>query len=200
MSSILEVEKAISESVGVKQKLLKPFYLERILAISKLIIQGLQGGKKLLLCGNGGSAADAQHTAAELVNRFKIDRKPIAALALTTDTSVLTSIANDYRYDQIFKKQVEALGQKGDILLALSTSGRSKSVLEAVRTAKVMGLKTVGFTGGVANSLSKLVDIPLQVPSREVARIQESHILIIHIICELIEKKFAHLKPRQGRG
>jgi len=190
MNAHREIQKAISESIFVKQKLLDHVYIRKIFEIADLIFRSLKSGKKLLICGNGGSAADAQHTAAELVNRFKIDRKPIAAIALTTDTSILTSIANDYDYNQVFKKQIEALGRKGDILLAISTSGRSKNVLEAVKAAKKIGIKTVGFTGSNASPLANQAHLSFKAPSLEVARIQESHILIIHIICDLIERRF----------
>jgi D-sedoheptulose 7-phosphate isomerase len=189
MNALQEIQKAISESIFVKQKLLGLSYLKQISKIADLIFQSLKNGKKLLICGNGGSAADAQHTAAELVNRFKIDRKPIAAIALTTDTSILTSIANDYDYQQVFKKQVEALGRRGDILLALSTSGRSKNVLEAVKAAKKIGIKTIGFTGSGVSPLSNQVHLSFRIPSFEVARTQEAHLLTIHIICDLIERR-----------
>lgn len=190
MSTLQEIQKAISESIFVKQKLLGLSYLKRISDIADLIFKSLRNGKKLLICGNGGSAADAQHTAAELVNRFKIDRKPISAIALTTDTSVLTSIANDYDYHQVFKKQIEALGRKGDVLLAISTSGRSKNVLEGVKAAKKIGIKTIGFTGSGSSPLSNQVHLSFKVPSSEVARTQEAHLLTIHIICDLIERRF----------
>ncbi|MBI1871353.1 MAG: SIS domain-containing protein [Chlamydiae bacterium] len=173
--------------------LLSHLYVTQIAQMAEILIQGLRDGNKLLICGNGGSAADAQHFAAELVTRYKVDRAPIAALALTTDASILTSVGNDYHYDLVFRKQVEALGKRGDILVAISTSGRSKNVLEAVQAAQKKGLKTMGLMGGNLDSpLSKEVDIAFHVPSTETARIQESHILVIHILSELIENEFAH--------
>ncbi|MBI1883630.1 MAG: SIS domain-containing protein [Chlamydiae bacterium] len=190
-NDIQKIETLISQSIAVKQKLLEKNHLEKICVIANQIEKSLKKGNKLLLCGNGGSAADAQHAAAEFVTRFKIDRRPLAALALTTDTSVLTSIGNDYDYAQIFKKQVEALGRKGDVLIALSTSGRSQNVLEGVQVAKEIGLKTIGFTGDSDNPLSRLSDITFKVPSLEVARIQEAHILAIHIISEIVEGRLS---------
>ena len=192
MNFLKEIEQSISESIAVKQQLLAESYLSLIQKISNTIFQSLVKGKKLLICGNGGSAADSQHTAAELVNRFKINRKPIAAIALTTDTSILTSIANDFDYSEVFKKQIEALGKRGDVLLAISTSGKSKSVIEAANTARKMSLKVIGFTGCDESPLSKISDLTLHVPSRDVARIQESHLLTIHIICDLIERRLSH--------
>ncbi len=188
--SVQEIQDAIEESISVKEKLCDKKYTSKILEISTAIIKSLKNGGKLLICGNGGSAADAQHTAAELVNRYKINRCPIAAIALTTDTSILTSIANDFTYDQVFKKQVEALGKKEDVLLAISTSGKAKSILEAVLVAKKLGLTTIGLTGQGPNPLSQSSDLCLEIPSQEVARIQESHLLAIHIVCDLIEKQF----------
>ena len=147
----------------------------------------LQGGK-LLIFGNGGSAADAQHLAAELVNRFRKERKPFPALALTTDTSILTAIANDYSFDLIFVKQIEALGKKGDIALGISTSGRSPNVIKALQRARELGLYTVGLTGGDGGNLHQVCDLLIIVPSKETPRIQEGHLLFLHIFAELIEE------------
>jgi len=191
MNFTKEIERSISESIAVKQQLLTETFLTLIQEITDTIIQSLSNGKKLLICGNGGSAADAQHTAAELVNRYKINRKPIAAIALTTDTSILTSIANDFSYDEVFKKQIEALGQTGDVLLAIPTSGKSKSIVEAAKIARQMSIKVVGFTGSDKSPLSEVSDLTFHVPSREVSRIQESHLLAIHIICDLIEQRLS---------
>jgi D-sedoheptulose 7-phosphate isomerase len=143
--------------------------------------------RKLMLCGNGGSAADAQHIAAEFVNRFLIERHPLAAIALTTDTSVITSIANDSSYEEVFSKQIQALGVEGDILLAISTSGNSNNILSAIRTAKAKGLYTIGLIGGDGGKMLALVDLPLVVESNETPRVQETHILAGHLICELVE-------------
>jgi D-sedoheptulose 7-phosphate isomerase len=150
-----------------------------------------QGGK-VLVCGNGGSAGDAQHFAAELINRFQRERRPYAALALTTDSSVLTSIANDYDFSQVFAKQVEALGRPGDVLLAISTSGNAGNVGRAVESAKASGLRTVALCGGSGGRLAELADAVLCVARSGVtARIQEGHGMIIHILCQLIEEQLA---------
>jgi D-sedoheptulose 7-phosphate isomerase len=157
-----------------------------VVAAAAAIVESLRGGGKLLVFGNGGSAADAQHIAAEFMNRFLIERPPLPAIALTTDTSVLTSIANDYSFDEIFSKQVKALGKKGDVALGITTSGSSGNVLKALRAAKKLGMTTIALTGegGKAASLS---DIALQIPSRNTARIQEAHIAVGHILCDLTD-------------
>lgn len=147
----------------------------------------LRQGGKVMACGNGGSAADAQHLAGELVNRFRFDRPGLPAIALTTDSSVLTSIANDSGYDQVFTRQVEALGRPGDVLWAFSTSGRSLGILAALDTARRRKLVTVGFTGQAGGDMAKRCDIALVAPSRDTPRIQEIHALAGHILCELIE-------------
>ena len=141
-----------------------------------------------MLFGNGGSAADAQHLAAEFVNRFQIERPPLAAIALTTDTSILTSIANDYRFDDIFSKQIKALGKKGDIAWGLSTSGNSPNVVKAVQSARKLGMTTIGMTGR-GGELAECADLVLAVASDTTARVQESHITLGHILCELLERK-----------
>lgn len=161
-------------------------------AVAAALADCLRQGGKILICGNGGSAADAQHFAAELVNRFQRERRPYAAVALTTDSSILTSIANDYEYAQVFSKQVEALGRKGDVLLAISTSGNAENVCRAVVTAKASGLRTVGLCGGRGGRLAALADETLCISSTGVtARIQEGHAMVIHALCELIEEKLA---------
>jgi D-sedoheptulose 7-phosphate isomerase len=150
----------------------------------------LRGGGKVLACGNGGSAADSQHFAAELVNRFETERPPLAAVALTTDSSTLTSIANDYSYDQVFAKQLRALGRKGDVLLAISTSGNSGSVLEAVRTARELGVRVVALTGNSGGKLAALLtadDVHVCVPHTRTVRIQEVHLLALHCMCDAID-------------
>jgi D-sedoheptulose 7-phosphate isomerase len=151
------------------------------------VAKAVKGGGKLIVFGNGGSAADSQHIVAELVGRFKKERRAIPAVALTTNTSTLTAIANDYGYDVSFSRQIEALAAKGDVVLAISTSGNAKNVLAAVRKAREMGLVTIGLTGGEGGELAKTADISVIVPSRVTARIQESHIMIGHIICEFAE-------------
>lgn len=161
-------------------------------AVAAGIIERLRQGGKVMLCGNGGSAADAQHFAAELVNRFQRERRPYPALALTTDTSVLTSIANDYEFDQIFSKQVEALGRPGDVLLAISTSGNAANVCRAVEAAKTAGVWTVALCGGTGGALAALADEVLCIGCTGVtARIQEGHSMIIHALCELVEEVLA---------
>ena len=161
--------------------------LERVI---DLVAEALAAGRKLLLFGNGGSAADAQHLAAELVGRFQRERRPLPAIALTTDTSALTAIANDYGYDQVFARQVRALGARGDVALAISTSGRSPSVLRAVEVCRELGIETIGLTGGDGGTLAGLVHLCLRVSaSTDAARIQETHILIGHVLCELVERR-----------
>ena len=159
----------------------------KIAEVAKLIIQAYKKGNKLLLCGNGGSAADAQHIAAELVGRFKKERKGLPAIALTTNTSIITAVANDYGYDLLFVRQVEAIGIKGDILIGISTSGNSSNIIKAVETANFKGLKTIGFLGSDGGRLKDLVYLPIIVPFKGSDRVQEVHILIGHILCSLIE-------------
>ena len=159
-----------------------------IVAAGEAIIACFQRGGKLLLFGNGGSAADAQHIAAEFVGRFVRERRSLPAIALTTDTSALTAIGNDYGYEHVFARQIEGLGQAGDIALAISTSGRSPSVLRAVEAARVLGMTTIGLTGGDGGPLAQAVDIAIVVPPAKTARIQECHLAIEHILCELVEE------------
>ena len=155
-----------------------------------LVAAALAGGQKLLLFGNGGSAADAQHLAAEFVGRFLTERRALPAIALTTDTSALTAIANDYGYDQVFARQVRALGAAGDVALAISTSGRSPSVLRAVEACRERGVRTIGLTGGDGGALAGMVEVSLRVSASTLsARIQETHILIGHVICELVDRR-----------
>ncbi len=161
---------------------------EKIIAAAKRLIETLKAGGKILIFGNGGSAADAQHMAAELVNRFRRDRAPLPALALTTDTSILTAIANDYSFDEVFAKQVQALGNKGDVALGISTSGRSKNVLLGLAVAREQGLFTLGLSGGDGGEMAAVCDLLLIVPSPETPRIQEGHLFFIHLVCELVEE------------
>jgi D-sedoheptulose 7-phosphate isomerase len=155
-----------------------------------LFAESLRQGGKALACGNGGSAADAQHFAAELVNRFEMERPPLAAVALSTDTSTLTSIANDYAYDQVFAKQVRAIGRRGDALLAISTSGNSPNVVEAVKVAHELGVRVIGLTGNGGGKLAAMLaehDVHLCVPHKKTARIQEVHLLVLHCLCDGID-------------
>jgi D-sedoheptulose 7-phosphate isomerase len=175
------------ESIQVKEELLRTG-IDRIIEMTELVIDCLKKNGKVILFGNGGSASDSQHIAAELVGRFKKDRAALSAIALTTNTSVLTSLANDYGYEVIFARQIEALGQKNDVAIGISTSGKAKNVACAIKQAKKMGLKTIALTGGDGGELAKLADISLLVPSTVTARIQEAHITIGHIICELVEQ------------
>ena len=165
---------------------------EKIIAVVSLIAESLKSGNKIMLFGNGGSAADAQHIAAEFVNRLqksKRGRPPFAALALTTDTSVMTSISNDSDFSNIFSRQIRALGKKGDIAWGISTSGNSPNMIKAIKTAQEMGIKTLGLTGKGGGEMGTLVDHHLNVESNDVTRIQEVHITLSHIICELIEQE-----------
>jgi D-sedoheptulose 7-phosphate isomerase len=159
--------------------------------IAAACCQALRGGRKILLAGNGGSAADAQHLAGELVGRFKAERPGLAALALTTDTSVLTAIGNDFGYDAVFARQVGAVGTAGDVLIALSTSGRSRNILLALEEARLRGLVTVGLTGQSGGDMGPLCDYIIRVPSVEPPKIQEGHIVLGHILCGLIECELA---------
>jgi D-sedoheptulose 7-phosphate isomerase len=180
------VEKAFRESAEVKLKFLQE-YADRIVQVTELILDTYRQGHKLLFFGNGGSATDASHLAAELVNRYRRDREGLPAIALTTDMSVITSIGNDSSYNEIFARQVQALGKKGDIAVAISTSGNSPNVLRGVEEAKKKGITTVGFTGGTGGKLVNIVDHFFLIPSKNTARIQETHITLGHIICEMIE-------------
>lgn len=157
---------------------------------SQIIVQALKNGNKVLLCGNGGSAADAQHIAAELTGRYKTERRGLPGIALTTDTSALTAIGNDYGYDRVFDRQVESLANKGDVIIGISTSGNSKNVLSALKLGQELGCKTVGLTGRDGGAMNKVCDINLVVPSNNTPRIQEMHILFGHTICQIIDNNF----------
>jgi len=176
----------IEQSIEVKKELSKT-QVDNIERCARLVIGALKAGGKLLVFGNGGSAADSQHIAAELVGRFKKERKALTAIALTTNTSTLTAIANDYGYDVSFSRQIEALAKKGDVAMGLSTSGNSKNVIAALNKAKAIGADTVGLTGSGGGQMKGFCDCLITVDSKDTARIQETHILIGHIICELIE-------------
>ncbi|HDH88220.1 MAG: D-sedoheptulose 7-phosphate isomerase [Deltaproteobacteria bacterium] len=184
------MEKIIRRIAKESQRIQESFIKKNISPLidcAEYISKAFKNGRKLMLCGNGGSAADAQHIAAEFVNRFLIDRHPLPALALTTDTSIITSVANDYSYEEVFSKQIQALGVEGDILFAISTSGNSNNILSAIRTAKEKGLYAVGLIGGDGGKMLTLVDLPLVVESNQTPRVQETHILAGHLICELVE-------------
>ncbi len=155
---------------------------------AQMIIEALGQGGKVAFCGNGGSAADAQHLASELVGRFQMERRALSALALTTDTSILTSVSNDFGYLHVFSKQVEALLKAGDVLVALTTSGNSPNCLQAVKAAQKRGVRTIAMTGAGGGAIADMVDLCLAVPAEQTARIQETHITIGHVLCELIEE------------
>lgn len=184
------VRNYIKDSIEIKRNILEN---EKLIAqiedVSSIITSAFKSGKKLILCGNGGSAADAQHIAAEFVSRFKIERQGLPAIALTVDTSILTAIGNDYGYEKIFARQIDAIGKSGDVLIGISTSGSSENVVNAMMEAMKKEIHTVGFTGGKISMVSDVADITLKVPSFETPKIQECHIMIGHIICAMVERR-----------
>jgi len=185
------VKQLFKASIETKQKALEVLP-DSITAAAGLIVKSLLTEGKILCCGNGGSAGDSQHFSSELLNRFERERPPLPAIALTTDTSTLTSIANDYSYNEVFSKQVRALGRNGDILLAISTSGNSRNVLEAIKAAHQRSMKVVALTGRDGGAMRELLqdgDIEIRVPSQVTARIQEVHLLVIHCLCDLIDSQ-----------
>lgn len=184
------IRECLSESIDVKNRVLDDSsLLEKIKEISLVVIEAYRNKRKLILFGNGGSAADAQHIAGELVSKFKLEQAALPAIALTTNTSILTSIANDYDYSKIFARQVEALVEEGDVVIGISTSGVSSNVLKGIEIAKRKGAKTIGFTGRDKSRFAEIVDFALKVPSSDTPRIQETHITILHIICHLVERE-----------
>ena len=187
----ITLKKKIFEISEISRKVQKEFIElegEKIIKVVLLAKRVISKKGKIFIFGNGGSAADAQHLAAELVNRFKKERAPMPAIALTTDTSILTAIANDYDFSEVFSKQILALGKKGDIALGISTSGKSSNVIEALKVAKKLGLYTVGLSGGDGGLMKDFCDYLILVPSRETPRIQEGHLLFLHIFSELLEE------------
>ncbi len=188
-----QVISQLKESAQVKLKT-ADMLADLIVVAAKMIASSFRAGGKLLLIGNGGSAADAQHIAGELVGRFKLERRALPAIALTTNTSILTALGNDYHYDIVFARKVEAFANhKKDILIAISTSGNSANILNAVKTAKKQGIKTIAFTGKGGGKLKNMVDLSLTIPSNDTQRIQEAHIAVGHIICDLVEQMvFGH--------
>ncbi len=183
------IEKSLISHIEVIEKLIKKEQLE-IERCGEFIFDTLERGNKILICGNGGSAADAQHIAAEFVGRFETERKALPAIALTTDTSALTALTNDYNFGRVFSRQIEALGKEGDLLIAISTSGNSTNVLSAAISARNIGCKTLALTGANGKKLASLCDMSLMIPSERTARIQEGHITVAHIWCEMIDFKF----------
>lgn len=180
------ISKALGESVAVHERLIEQG-LEAIAAACHLVAASLREGNKLLVFGNGGSAADAQHLAAELVGRFGLERRPLPALALTTDTSILTAVGNDYGFEDVFARQVRALGRPGDVALGISTSGESANVARALEAAKQMGLRTLALTGACGGRVARSAEVAVRVPSEATPRIQEAHAALCHIICEVVE-------------
>lgn len=184
-----EIKGYIQESITTKEKILSSVeILEKIEKSAQLLINCYKNSGKVLLAGNGGSAADAQHIAAELVSKFKKDRPALNALALTTNTSILTAVGNDYNHDYIFTRQIEAYGNKNDIYIAISTSGNSKNIIKSINEAKVRGLTVIGLSGKNISEMDKICDLIIKIPSDNTPIIQEAHIMIGHIICALVEK------------
>ncbi|MBM3404645.1 MAG: SIS domain-containing protein [Bacteroidetes bacterium] len=190
----MNIPEIISESIEVKKRILEDqSLLELIQKAADVCVEAFISDKKVLFCGNGGSAADAQHLAAELSGKFYFDRKPLFTEALHVNTSYLTAVANDYSFEEVFSRLVVAKGRQGDVLVALSTSGNSPNILQALVTARKYGLITIGLTGGTGGKMKDLCDHCIIVPSADTPRIQECHIMIGHIICEIIESKlFSH--------
>ena len=184
------IENNIKKSIQIKQKLLDEKYISEISHAADTIINCFKNGGKLLVMGNGGSASDSQHMVAELVARYKKERQGLPAIALTTNTSTITALANDYSYDIVFKRQIEALATDKDVVFGISTSGGALNVTEAMKKAKEIGAKTIGLSGKDGGILAKNVDLSIIVPDDVTGSIQESHIMIIHIICELVEAAF----------
>ena len=181
------IRQRLSDHLEVLQKLMASDLPKKLEKCAKIVEQALAEGHKVLFCGNGGSAADSQHLAAEFVGRFQKERKGLPAIALTVDTSILTAVANDYGYDTVFARQVQALGEAGDVLIGISTSGNSRNVLLAVEEAKTKGISCIGMTAEGGGKMAEECDICLAVPAKVTARAQEMHILMGHILCELVD-------------
>jgi D-sedoheptulose 7-phosphate isomerase len=190
------IEEILGDSLKTKEAFVRD-NMSNLILLAEKVAQAFTNDRKLLLCGNGGSAADAQHIAAEFINRFVLERPPLPAMALTTDTSVITSIGNDYSFDDIFSKQLKALGMEGDILLAISTSGNSENVLSAARDARSQGIYTAALIGADGGRLAGLVDLALVVKSQLTPRIQEVHILAGHILCHLVDYILFQSPPQE---
>jgi D-sedoheptulose 7-phosphate isomerase len=189
LSEPVAVVKAVFEAcIGVHERM-RDLDLEPVAAAAAAILDASRDGGKVLLFGNGGSAADAQHMASDLVGRFQRERRPVAAMALTTDSSVVTAVANDYAFDRVFVRQIEALGNRGDVAFGISTSGQSANVVEGLRAASARGLRTIAMTGRDGGTVGGEVDIHINVPEPSTARVQEAHRTLIHAICELVERE-----------
>lgn len=186
-SFIKNIISQLEGSASVKRKMMVSC-VDSIVSAAELMIETIKSGAKILLCGNGGSAADSQHLAAELVSKLKLERSAIPAIALTTNTSTLTAVANDYDFSQVFVRQLEAFGKRNDLLVGISTSGNSENVLKAVDYAHKNGLRTIVMTGGNGGDLAGKADVDIIVPSEDVQRIQEAHITVGHILCDILEQ------------
>ena len=190
------VEDYLNESLKIAKHQLS--YSKKIITVAKNIYEKIQKGGSILICGNGGSASDSQHIAAEFVNRFKYDREPIASVALTTDSSIITSIANDYSFDLIFSKQIDAIGKNNDVLIAISTSGKSKNILEALKAAKLKNIYTLSMVGESTSEVKEFSDDIFSIPSKETGVVQQSHITILQVIAGLVE--FWSIEENQNRS
>ena len=199
MPLLARFKEAVAESILLKSRFAAE-QGDKVVAAAEMLAQVLKAGGRVFLFGNGGSAADAQHLAAEFVNRFQVERPPLAALALTTDTSILTAVANDYDFTQVFAKQLRALGRAGDLALGISTSGASANVVEGLKVARELGLRTLALSGGDGGPVAQAVELALVVPSSDTPRIQEVHITIGHVLCDLVDfllfpEKFTEKRP-----
>lgn len=186
------IDEVLSEQIENLKKLKTSDYADNLIEISSKICECIENGGKLLIAGNGGSAADSQHFAAELIGRFMKERKSLPAIALTTDSSILTCMGNDYGFDDIFSRQVEGLGNKNDVFLGISTSGNSKNIIKAVEKAKKQGMKTIGLLGKDGGKLKDMCDYSIIFSYKETARVQEHHLMTYHLLCEFIESKFVN--------
>jgi len=185
------VRRQLSQSVETMKKVLADETIhDAVIRAGEITANAMKQGRKLMVCGNGGSAADSQHLVAEFVSRLTVDRPALRAIALTTDTSILTAIGNDYSYDNVFERQVEALGDRGDVLLAISTSGNSKNCVKALKLARQMGLHTVAYTGNGGGAMAALADVNVIIPSEVTMNIQESHLALEHIFCMVVERYY----------
>lgn len=192
-----QIKHIIQASIDVKQQLLQNPGMHDIIArCADTITQAFRNGNKVLFCGNGGSAADAQHLAAEFSGRFYTDRKALPAEALHVNTSYITAVANDYSYDVVYSRMIDGIGRPGDVVVGLSTSGNSGNILKAFESAKKLGMVTVGFTGATGGKMKDLSDFLINVPSTDTPRIQESHIMVGHIICQLVEESYFNIPPK----
>jgi D-sedoheptulose 7-phosphate isomerase len=187
-----QIVEALAESIETKKRVIER-NVPVLQDITAALIKALKNGNKILFFGNGGSAADSQHIAAEFVSRFKRERKALPAIALTTDTSILTAIGNDYSFDNVFSRQIEALGEPGDVAIGISTSGNSPNVIKAVKTARKMEMLAIGFTGESGGELKNCVDLCFQAPSPSTPHIQEAHITAAHAICDIVERELSIL-------